>query len=152
MVPTVELPPVTPLTLHVTAAFEVLVTVAVNCCTPAAGTWAVGGETVTTTVSTKTVKLLELTAVPVLVVTLMGPEVAPPGTTAVTEVEVELLTLAAVPPKVTWFPEISGLNPLPEMITVLPTGPLVGAKLVMFGGLTVIVAPGDRLIIVVECG
>ena len=32
MVPTVELPPVVPLTCHVTAVFEVFATTAVNCC------------------------------------------------------------------------------------------------------------------------
>src|SRR5438105_3950095 len=33
-VPTVELPPATPSTDHVTAVFELFVTVAVNCCVP----------------------------------------------------------------------------------------------------------------------
>jgi predicted membrane protein len=49
MVPTVELPPVTLFTLQATAAFEVLVTVAVNCWSLLTMTWAVGGEMVTTT-------------------------------------------------------------------------------------------------------
>jgi hypothetical protein len=60
MVPTVELPPLTPFTLQVTATLDVPVTVAVNCCSPLTGTWAVGGETVTVIEgATVTVALLE---------------------------------------------------------------------------------------------
>ena len=50
MVPTVELPPVTPPTCHVTTVFEVFSTVAVNACVPPpALTLAVLGDTVTVT-------------------------------------------------------------------------------------------------------
>src|SRR5690242_8776164 len=38
MVPAVEFPPTTPFTAQITAVFEVLVTVAVNCCVPEVGT------------------------------------------------------------------------------------------------------------------
>jgi len=46
MVPTVALPPVTPLTCHVTAVFEVLASVTVNVCAlPPAWTLSVCGQT-----------------------------------------------------------------------------------------------------------
>ena len=45
MVPSVELPPVTPFTLQFTAVFEVLVTVAVNCCVADRFTVALDGDT-----------------------------------------------------------------------------------------------------------
>src|SRR5271163_5007567 len=47
MVPTVELPPVTPLTCQVTAVLVVLVTEAVNCWVPPSCTFAVAGDTAT---------------------------------------------------------------------------------------------------------
>jgi hypothetical protein len=47
MVPTVELPPEMPLTLHVTAVFVVLITVAVKSCVPPTGTDAAAGSTLT---------------------------------------------------------------------------------------------------------
>jgi hypothetical protein len=49
IIPTVEFPPFTPLTLHVTAMFAVFVTAAMNVCMPPVGTVAVGGVTVTAT-------------------------------------------------------------------------------------------------------
>lgn len=49
IIPTVELPPFTPLTLHVTAVFEVFVTAAMNVCMAPAFTVAVAGVTVTAT-------------------------------------------------------------------------------------------------------
>src|SRR5204863_109664 len=49
IVPTVALPPVTPLTCHVTAVLLVFCTVAVNCCVPPAPTVAYTGEIVTLT-------------------------------------------------------------------------------------------------------
>jgi len=53
IIPTVALPPATPLTLHVTAVFEVFVTVAVNICMPVpACKLFVAGVTVTATGST----------------------------------------------------------------------------------------------------
>ena len=48
-VPVVALPPVTPLTFHVTAVFEVFVTVAVNCLVRPMRTLALVGEIVTVT-------------------------------------------------------------------------------------------------------
>src|SRR5256885_3430194 len=49
IVPTVALPPVTPLTCQVTAVLLVFCTVAVNCCVPPAPTVADAGEIVTRT-------------------------------------------------------------------------------------------------------
>ena len=49
MVPTVAFPPFTPFTCHVTAVFEVFVTVAVNCCVKPVTTVAVLGLTATET-------------------------------------------------------------------------------------------------------
>jgi hypothetical protein len=47
MVPTVEFPPATPFTCHVTAVFDVLPTVAVNVCEPETVTVALAGLTET---------------------------------------------------------------------------------------------------------
>jgi len=49
IVPTVELPPVTPLTCHVTAVLDVLVTVALNAWAPPAFNDTLAGVTVTAT-------------------------------------------------------------------------------------------------------
>jgi hypothetical protein len=49
IIPTVELPPATPLTLHVTAIFAVLITLAENICVPPAAIFAVIGDTATDT-------------------------------------------------------------------------------------------------------
>src|SRR5216110_584317 len=49
IVPTVALPPVTPLTCQVTAVLLVFSTVAVNCCVPPAPTVAATGDIVTRT-------------------------------------------------------------------------------------------------------
>ena len=49
IIPTVELPPFTPLTLHVTAMFAVFVTAAVKVCMAPVSTVAVAGVTVTAT-------------------------------------------------------------------------------------------------------
>src|SRR5207249_749874 len=68
-----------------------------------------------------TVKLLLLVAVPPGVVTLSGPLVAPLGTVAA--IEVEEFTV----------------KPVPLIVTLVPTGPLVGVKLVIVGALAVTV-------------
>src|SRR5438034_1248624 len=79
-----------------------------------------------------TVKLLELVAVPPGVVTLMGPVVAPLGTVAEIEVEEVTEKLALVPLKVT---AVAPVKFVPLIVTVNPTCPLVGVKLVIVGGL-----------------
>jgi len=45
IVPVAGPPPATPFTSHVTAVFDVLATLAVNCCGPPEATFAVAGET-----------------------------------------------------------------------------------------------------------
>jgi hypothetical protein len=77
-----------------------------------------------------TVKLLPLVAVPPGVLTLMGPDVAPLGTVA--EIDVAELTekLALVPLNVT---AVAPVKFVPLIVTVVPTGPLVGVKLVIVG-------------------
>src|SRR6058998_2503886 len=77
-----------------------------------------------------TVKALLLPPVPAAVLTLIGPVVAPLGTVAVIWVFEFTVKLAAMPLKVTvvapvkWFPPI---------VTVVPTGPLVGLKELIVG-------------------
>src|SRR5436305_892668 len=78
-----------------------------------------------------TVKLLALVALPTGVVTLIGPEVAPVGTGAVSWVSALTVKLAAVPLKLT---AVVPLKLLPLIVTTVPTGPLVGVKEVMVGG------------------
>src|SRR5439155_646687 len=91
----------------------------------------VGGVT-----SFTTVKTLELVAVPAGVVTLSGPLVAPLGTVAEMAVaEVTEKLTALVPLKVT---AVAPVKAVPLSVTLLPTGPLVGVKLVIVGaGITV---------------
>src|SRR5438876_11786320 len=78
-----------------------------------------------------TVKLLLLVAVPPGVVTLMSPLVAPAGTVAAIEVEEVTVKLTAlVPLNVT---AVGPVEAVPVIVTVVPTGPLVGVKLVIVG-------------------
>src|SRR5438093_6263234 len=86
---------------------------------------------------TATVKLLALVAVPPGVVTLSGPVVAPLGTVAEIEVEEVAVKLALVPLNRTAEAPVKFV---PVIVTGVPTGPLVGAKLVIVGaGVTVAV-------------
>lgn len=77
-----------------------------------------------------TVKVVELVAVPPGVVTLTGPDVAPPGTEV-------LIWLSEVTVKVADAPlnvkSVAPVNPEPEMITLVPTDPLDGLKELMAG-------------------
>ena len=75
-----------------------------------------------------TVKGALLVADPAGAVTAMGPVVAPDGIVATSWVGLAEDTLAAVPLKVTVFWLGVGLNPVPKMVTVVPTGPLAGVK------------------------
>src|SRR5438445_5978851 len=82
-----------------------------------------------------TVKLLALVAVPPGVVTLSGPVVAPLGTVAEIEVEEVAVKLALVPLNRTAEAPVKFV---PVIVTGVPTGPLVGVKLVIVGaGMTV---------------
>ena len=81
---------------------------------------------------TVTVKLFVLVAVPADVVTLSGPLVAPLGTVAVITVSEATVKLAALTPlKVT---AVAPVKAVPLIVTVFPTCPLVGVKLVIVGG------------------
>jgi len=73
-----------------------------------------------------TEKAVGLEAVPQLVVTLTGPVEAPPGTTALICVSETTATLAElVPLKRT---DLTWLNPDPEILTTVPTGPEAGER------------------------
>jgi hypothetical protein len=78
-----------------------------------------------------TVKLFALVAAPPGVVTLIGPEVAAAGTVARIEVAEVTVKLAVTPLKLTLLapPKL-----VPLIRTLVPTAPLVGAKLVTVGG------------------
>src|SRR5213595_2179662 len=79
-----------------------------------------------------TVKLAALLAVPSEVVTLIGPLVAPAGTVAVIAVAELTVKLALVPLNST---ALAPVKLVPLMVTLVPTGPLPGVKLVIVGGL-----------------
>src|SRR5712692_3441623 len=72
-----------------------------------------------------------LLAVPPGVVTAILPVFAPTGTVAVTCVaEFTVNAVALTPPNVTF---VAPVNPAPAIVTCVPTGPLVGAKLLITG-------------------
>src|SRR5439155_864053 len=79
-----------------------------------------------------TVKLLVLVAVPPGVVTLMRPLVAPLGTVAAIEVEEFTVKLTALVPLNRT--SVAPVKFVPLIVTLLPTRPLVGVKLVIVGG------------------
>jgi hypothetical protein len=78
----------------------------------------------------RTVKLDELEMVIPLEVIVMGPVAAPTGTVVVMLVELELLTVAGTPLNVTTGVPV---KLVPVIVTVAPTAPLEGVKLVMVG-------------------
>ena len=69
-----------------------------------------------------------LVALPAGAVTLIVPEVAPPGTDTTNWVIVADVTVADVPLKLTVFWLGTVLKEVPFMVTVVPTGPLVGTN------------------------
>jgi hypothetical protein len=77
-----------------------------------------------------TVKLVELVAMPPAAMTAMVPDVAPDGTVAVILIEETTEKVAAVPLNVTLATLV---NPVPLIVTLVPTAPLVGEKLVSVG-------------------
>ena len=80
-----------------------------------------------------TVKFDELAPVPMLVVTAIGPVVAPPGTLALMLVsELTVKFTACVPLNVT---AVALVKPVPVIETFVPTGPLVGVNDVTVGPL-----------------
>src|SRR5437879_11659594 len=82
-----------------------------------------------------TMKLLPLVAVPPDVVTLMGPVVAPAGTVACITVAEFTVKLALTPLNRT---AVAVVKLVPLMVTLVPTDPLVGAKLVIVGRLIMV--------------
>jgi hypothetical protein len=84
---------------------------------------------------TVTVNGVALVAVPPGVVTAIGPVVAPFGTVAWSAVSETTVNDALVPPKVTF---VVPVKLAPPIVTLTPTGPLVGAKdeIVGAGGVT----------------
>ena len=85
-----------------------------------------------------TVKLLALVAVPPAVVTLSGPVVAPLGTVAWIVVAELTVKLALVPLNPT---AVASVKFVPLIVTLVPTGPLLGAKLAIVGGLITVKLP-----------
>src|SRR6266850_470423 len=79
-----------------------------------------------------TVKLLTLLAVPPGVVTLIVPVVALVDTVARIEVAELTVKVAVTPLKAT---PVVPLKLVPLMVTLVPTGPLAGVKLMIVGGL-----------------
>src|SRR5437879_5290573 len=75
-----------------------------------------------------TVKLVELVTLPPPAVTAMVPVVAPAGTVAVILMSELMVKEALVPLNVTIAAVV---KPVPLMVTLAPTEPLVGEKLVM---------------------
>jgi hypothetical protein len=71
-----------------------------------------------------------LLALPDGVATLIGPLVAPAGTVAVICVSEFTVNVPAVPLNMT---AVAPVNPLPLIVTVVPTGPLEGLKPVIDG-------------------
>ena len=88
----------------------------------------VGNKTVVT------VKLVEEVTVVPATATAIGPVEAPAGTVTVMLVELLVITVAAIPLSVTVLLAGVVLKLVPEIITVVPTGPDVGEKEVMVGG------------------
>src|SRR6266481_1723187 len=75
-----------------------------------------------------TVKDVAVVKVPAGVVTTIGPVVAPDGTVAIIWFAVADVTVAVELLKETVFWLIVALNPVPVIVTVVPTGPLDGLK------------------------
>jgi hypothetical protein len=82
-----------------------------------------------------TVNAVLLVAVPPGVVTLSGPVVAPAGAAVWIAVSEATLKLALVPLNAT---DVAPVKFVPLIVTLVPTGPLVGAKLAIAGGGTTV--------------
>ena len=80
-----------------------------------------------------TKKLVALGAVPAGVVTLSGPVVAPAGTVVWIAVSDVTVNVALTPLNAT---AVAPLKLVPLIVTLIPTAPPVGAKLVTFGSTT----------------
>src|SRR5207245_1139039 len=91
----------------------------------------VAGEALMLKSGVVTVKLALLLAVPPGVVTLIGPVDVPAGTVAVICVSLLTAKPAVVPLKN--FTAVAPVRLLPVMVTLVPTGPLVGPNEVSAG-------------------
>ena len=80
-----------------------------------------------------TVKLVALVAVFPATVTVIAPVVAPAGTVVVKDVAVLAVTIDVVPLNATVLLAAVVLKFVPVMVTVVPTGPEAGVKVVMVG-------------------
>src|SRR5262249_24859483 len=78
----------------------------------------------------KTVKLSVLVTVPPAVVTLIGPVTADKGTVALIDVGERMAKELTTPPN---FTDITPEKLVPEIVTLVPTRPLVGVKLSTVG-------------------
>jgi hypothetical protein len=84
-------------------------------------------------------KLSRLALVLPAAVTAIGPSVAPTGTVAVIWRSLSAVKLAEVPSKVT---AVAPVNPVPVMVTEVPTGPLKGRNATTMGAANAASAPG----------
>jgi hypothetical protein len=75
-----------------------------------------------------TVKGVVLVAEPVGVVTMIGPDTAPDGTAVTIRVAVAEITIAGIPLNLTAFSPGVSLNPVPCIVTDVPTGALFGVN------------------------
>jgi hypothetical protein len=82
--------------------------------------------------SAVTVKIPALMTVPAIVVTLIRPVVAPMGTVAVIDVSEPTERFALVPLNST---AVAPVKLVPVIVTLVPTGPLVGKNSIIMGGL-----------------
>jgi hypothetical protein len=81
--------------------------------------------------ATVTVKLVELTPVPLGVVTRIGPVEAPVGTVAV--IDVDEFTVNVVAATLLNVTEVAPVKFAPVIVTTVPTGPVVGVNEEMLG-------------------
>lgn len=93
-----------------------------------------------------TVKFVALVAVSELTVTVITPVVAPVGTEVVILVSVLAVTVAAVPLNFTVLSADEGPKLVPAIVTVVPTGPVLGSKLVMVGEPAGVTVKSDVLV------
>ncbi len=79
----------------------------------------------------RTLKLVALVTLPAGAVTVIGPVVAPAGTEVTICVDVAEVMVAVVPLKLTVSWLAVGLNPEPLIVTLAPTSPLEGVKVMI---------------------
>src|SRR5439155_9632550 len=101
-------------------------------------------ETAGGVASFTTVNTLVLVAVPPGVVPLSGPVVAPVGTVSRIVVAEATVTAAAhTPLNVT---AVAPVKFVPVIVTMVPSGPLVGVRLVIVGGITTVTLTADEVV------